>query len=541
MLDGSILYRTPSSLGSPAPPTTSNLQSIDISALGPNKAVQSGLVYDNFNAISTVAPIDLVTRIDTLTISPVPPAVRERQEIVASETVAESGLLTPPDFLRRHIKYLAACSTVGSLVSTVQWSKFVSERSWSLPKRTKPDSFDKRSDFPEGHILPDLYQYIRVSCCHQRQACEICGLKTAHINLATGWPVSLTFKIDASQEDYFGNTLLHSAASSSESDPIAIWYLIESGVDIYRRNSLGQTFLHIVKFSNRWGAVEFLQRDFTYLDLLHFLAKRHFPFAARDAYGKTILQVICGYSQEQYGSVAFPASIETFSMMLEAIGTHLDHMAYGSENDGLTKIMNHRNEAFSSPLPDFRLVLRRHCMSLFRGVSFCDELSSVTHIEEIESWTTSVRNRGLANCLDKKGLMPLTALLRSSLPRGNELRIREAVKTLIIPELCLEMRAEDGNTPLTLACLQGQRPTVGLLLEMGATPNTAHMLHGSPLLQLRRGIMRTRKDDNKEATRSYARLLSCSSLLADAGAKLNPTEAEQWYTQRAILKMRPVS
>ncbi|KAI9647665.1 Transcription factor mbp1 [Ciborinia camelliae] len=91
------------------------------------------------------------------------------------------------------------------------------------------------------------------------------------------------------------------------------------------------------------------------------------------------------------------------------------------------------------------------------------------------------------------------------------------------------LRDSYGYTGLAVAARQGLRQIVVALLRFGANPNTRSDSGRSVYLDVIIHLDQAKTHSNDTL---HAQILSCAMALADAGAKLHPTETDEYYTSQ---------
>jgi hypothetical protein len=76
-----------------------------------------------------------------------------------------------------------------------------------------------------------------------------------------------------------------------------------------------------------------------------------------------------------------------------------------------------------------------------------------------------------------------------------------------------------------VAAIRGSECAVQMLVNSGANPNSRNY-HGKGIIALASERMKLAK--KKGDNRCWTRILICINLLADNGAKANPTERDEW-------------
>jgi len=89
----------------------------------------------------------------------------------------------------------------------------------------------------------------------------------------------------------------------------------------------------------------------------------------------------------------------------------------------------------------------------------------------------------------------------------------------------INMRDRYGNTALAIAAIRGLRACVAKLLILRTMPNSRDYRSNSIIAVANYRMRQVSKLNKNE---SYSRILSCVTLLADFGAKVEPNQYEEW-------------
>lgn len=384
------------------------------------------------------------------------------------------------------------------------------------------------------------------NCCSETftglpAKCQKCGMTSGH-------RVAISTCMDEQQrvirivdgtfgcKDNFDNTVLHFAAARAEVPISALNNLInlacdESlGVDINSQNTMGQTFMHVLADREQTSDADFCQ-------LILALRERKFRFSARDHRGSSLARTL---RLNMYAvTQAFVSKADMLNNM--AVDTYVASDNLGNST-GFKDVFEHymgwdnpgnfwreygetplrQNEVLGVTVTD--LTLRYDTNTNFRQLLKTDDLES----EELRKADGShILWKDYCDWVDINGDTLLLACLKST---HNANVLTREVSLLIHLGVAVNAQDRRGNTALGIASVRGLRVIVEKLLDAGANPN-ARNYHGASVLTraTKRMILASKEDDIDR----YANILTCQSLLIDAGAVQEPSEWLEWSSKSA--------
>ncbi|KAH6673276.1 hypothetical protein B0J14DRAFT_701220 [Halenospora varia] len=337
---------------------------------------------------------------------------------------------------------------------------------------------DQRPDYQEMSL-------IHRKCCGLSDTltatCKACGFGRIHAWARRDPGGFSTLPSDESLNavDHYGNSPLHYSAASGKATSTSLLSLIERGADVLLKNSSNQTFLHVLSETGSifTSGIE----DFA---LLIRLKDLQFPFSDQDYHGRAL-----GHSAN---ASLFP------NLLYHGL---LDRSSLDSVLD---------NQGFQLP-----------------GIP--SQIDFIHTIESISTLSTYIGSfsANFVTRIDSGGDTPLIALLkRWKDSEGQEEGLCVLVAKLIAMGAVVDMRDCKGYTALAIATIRGTRPCVKALLDAGASINSRSYAGKGILMQ---ALSRVRDAKREKKDSAYARILSCVNLLVDQGAKLDPTEHDEWF------------
>jgi len=279
-----------------------------------------------------------------------------------------------------------------------------------------------------------------------------------------------------------------------------------------------------------------------YIALLRKLESINFPFSHRDCHGRTLAHMLSSEAISRLAFGSFPTT-SSFSDIFSILDIDLKSMDnYGDEAG--SQLVSWFHEEFSSTQwesikqttlnDEIRGIWTKQRGTLNRNISFRQNLASklknVTGSRDINMWIDWVKCAALASWVDIHGVTPLIALLKTWRNGNDELhdedQLMHAVQRLVImsPDL-VDIRDRKGHTALAIAAIRGSEPSVSFLLRKKANPNSRNY-RGKGIVALASKRMRLAK--RKGDIGCWTRILICINLLADNGAKVKPTERDEW-------------
>jgi ankyrin repeat protein len=380
---------------------------------------------------------------------------------------------------------------------------------------------------------------VRRKCCHLWKSlklplpCEVCGFSKIHqaaitsridcldtsfiliFNVKDFFGSSSTSFIDA--KDYFDNTALHFAAAATAQNSERIIRLIESGLKVDCRNTSGETFLHIL-FYNIGNGISRLD-----LDLLRALSKFSFPFLEPDYHGRTALHRLfekCSKSEGRY----LKKTKELLSILRPDIN------AVDNQGNSLGQQVAAALQHDYSPSQISELLSQYRTPDRLT-INYHQEFSRMH-----SKWTVCVNwmvNLRLSTWFDVNGDTPLIAMLKAWNDADDELSLLGILNDFIEQGCNIHMRDRNGDTALAIATRRGLRPAVTALLGLGANAY-ARSYRGKGIIAQAKEQMRFAKKESNDSY--YSKVLSCTTLITDSGAKLYPRSSEGWVSSESMPK-----
>lgn len=381
------------------------------------------------------------------------------------------------------------------------------------------------------------------SCCllfdrsGSEACCGYCGFAPIHAwtrkgTRLDGYPLTGIIK-NINQSDSFGNTPLHYAAASGNATLASILSMIERGADFKAKNTSGETFMHVLDFRN--FDLGYGGKMPEYVSLLRGLKNLGFPFWARDVHGRTVAHSALLDWDIFFLKLGLLQSTPASHLdALQLMGTNLKALDnYGDRPGdrrawtkyGLHVLHNITEEmGFSG-----RTVTQSLCSDPPTGfASFRDTICSASW--NPNRWVENFNKDEFASWVDANGDTPLTAVLKKWRNEEQELELKDTVLQLISRGVAVDMRDRRGYTALAIAAIRGSRPSVQVLLDAGAQPNSRNYQGVGIKSQ---AMERMHRAELEGKDKCYARILSCITLLDDYGARLEPTERDEWLLPSA--------
>jgi hypothetical protein len=332
---------------------------------------------------------------------------------------------------------------------------------------------------------------------------------------------------------------------------------MKSGVDLHRRNSLGQNFLHVLD-STCFGSqlIEFLsnireyglldQRDYTGRTVLHGLL--HYPiergvchqlidfygsdgthqFALRDNQGRDASEYLKNrfpysfYNHPNYVQtiMLFEDLAESFVVRSPDPNNILPRATNGEciNRRAIIQRVNGRQEISSANCEDCTGSNALHCLAYFpEGRHPSDEKSRLNQLQQAIT-------RGVdLNSYDRDGRTPLLAHLQALGIDEDDSEVELIVSLLVENGANIHTRDRDGHTAIYYAVVKGFSNCVSTLLQHGAHVNCVAK-DGRSL----RRIAQESLQDHFHVSDKLQQRLAIFSALAPYKAELEPTILQQW-------------
>jgi hypothetical protein len=266
-----------------------------------------------------------------------------------------------------------------------------------------------------------------------------------------------------------------------------------------------------------------------YIEILKDLTVLDFDFSKRDYHGRNVAH--CLMQNTKYFPLDNLFLREVFSI------TKLDINAL--DNSGFVYVTNMgqlksqtsnvRYAAGEVSTPDFLPTNRVISEKTFR-----ESLKSSIKEQKVDKWLCDLMRYEGLNQIDRNGDTLLAAALKEWKSTDGGVRLTDTIKTMVDRGADIHIRDRCGNPPIAIAAMQGLRPVASFLLEAGANINSRSYERLGILSQVEQVLERARVADNDAL---YAQQLTCHNLLVDAGAKLKPSEKDEWMlpSARALL------
>ncbi|KAL8658782.1 MAG: hypothetical protein Q9202_007437 [Teloschistes flavicans] len=267
--------------------------------------------------------------------------------------------------------------------------------------------------------------------------------------------------------DRFGNTLLHMVAHLGGN--YAMLEALITKKTMYRVNSVGQTFMHLVQ-------PQAIDDDMPLL--VQMLENLGFPFSQRDCFGQTCIHVL-------FEKGAYPDYLDSHLHLLN-ITTYKGR--WGFENP----IANRHKE-----LEPLREELQRSSCSILH--CYC---------RQKKSWGV--------NQYDCNGQTELMRACHENEPSLSQ----HYYDDLLVKGANVHYRDRNAATPLLLAVMSGNIKATRALLRHESNVHARNM-DG-------RGVLRLAELTKRECHDRYANITACEALVIDAGAVRYPTIFDAW-------------
>jgi ankyrin repeat protein len=317
----------------------------------------------------------------------------------------------------------------------------------------------------------------------------------------------------AQERDHFGNTPLHFVAANATGSTMTSWrtmkWLIHKGANVRARNTLGETFMHILH-------PERLRDAEQYAELLQMLAELEFPFSQRDYHGQTLAEIFfTAIDPRQIPLVDLRVIISHLFSRIDLLG--------GSEEfwEQLLKNTDDTKEGRSKRAIELAAVLAQYRKPLpsFRSANF---------------WFRRPEMTNIVKEVDVNGDSALIYIVKAWREEHDECQLAHIIEGLVTSGAEISMRDRWGDTALAVAARRGLRPAAKALLACGANPNTRNYRGRGILSQTTEYLRRAKFEE--EGSR-YARILSCVTLLTDYGAMEEPSAYDEFLSPTALAKL----
>jgi hypothetical protein len=370
--------------------------------------------------------------------------------------------------------------------------------------------------------------------------CTTCGLGEWHVFALEATKIRISirantfaFKGDFNVRDYFGNSPLHFMATRRDCDisdiiAFAHWMLgSKQGAYTALRNTSGETFLHVLSTTVP-GVDDFLR--------LHKILKLFgLSYDMRDFHGCSIAHAIFRMKPIVMRGLRSPEETSRVLSLMNADLNSYDSLGHNFRDDFCAWACSSFPDTETPRLINLACTARTD--SRTDNLEFKMKVLDPQFLIRVYGWPFKLKTQSwetkICTWVDKNGDTLLNALLKAwnigpFLDLVPTEHLEDLVRKLIENgDKTHEIRDRDGNTPLAVATRLGIRPAVMVLLEKKANMHCRSYKGDGILTQAREALSEARLIGDDKL---YAEILSCMNLLIDAGAKLNPTERDEWLT-----------
>ena len=364
--------------------------------------------------------------------------------------------------------------------STSGWSK-ASDTSPILSDPLPKGEQDVRKEIiDDSQFLPQprtqlAYSFaaapFRRDCClfvlARDTACNICGYSGTHAWASKGhlyWCLLLVRNVN--QSDRFGNTPLHYVAASGRATLISILSSIGAGADVHAKNTMGETFMHVLnteQFGFSPGVLPGVLALEEYVKLLTELETLNFPFSDRDCDGRTIIHVCLNDHRLFKVTIGELQKVERLfralsnaALILQPDSNAMDNRGY-KIGDQVMALRDQMPWSLKSLVQKQVLALVARCrVPVTVNISFRQELAAKDW--KADAWLERLKDANLASWIDIHGDTALTAVLKHWKDEERELQLRDIVHQLIDLGIEVNMRDRNGYTHLQLQLSAAQDP-----------------------------------------------------------------------------------
>lgn len=346
--------------------------------------------------------------------------------------------------------------------------------------------------------------------------CRMCGFTPEHRRAARSGFIRFSTPF-VNARDFYNNTPLHcTAASLGRFEFRKVQYMIARGSEVLHINSSGESFLHILCQKG----LHTIQDATSFLGILSELEKMGFPFSTPDYHGRTILHHLFQYTDD------FIIDIDRLSRLFRIVKPDLN--VYDNTGSSVAKCIR----VYSSKAP-----AQYHEQLLEITAPWCRPTSSHgAHRAEkfsrldnpLNYWLEKICQksslRELVKWIDSAGDTALTALLKSSpMDDGSLSKIGDVVQKMVDWGAPLNARDRNGDTALAIAARRGFLSVVNLLVRAGASLQNRNYRGVSILKQAEESMALAVNNQ-----RLWSLIYCCHMAMTDFGAKLDPTDQQEW-------------
>lgn len=371
--------------------------------------------------------------------------------------------------------------------------------------------------------------------------------------------------------DYYDFTPLHCAACvPGQKNFAAIRRMIRNGAATDISNTSRQSFLHLLCL----GGFHHHDDMNEFINLLKDLRQNEFNFKSKDHNGRTALHNLFRYSAEHVYSLEVLRPIFSITkpdlLALDSFGCSILQYieTYCQNKDIFESIYTDFVDSRGWPSPkvaDSNQTRPRErkprLLRIFSSTNVTNfETSMMTYeltaavalnaqsiMKELDTWNFLGNRSKHMKEIDIDGNTLLSALVKTwktSVLHDGLPDIATIVHEMIKAGANIHARDRKGDTVLAIAASQGMRQVVIVLLN----PNPENVIlrsnhcanvncrNNSGISVLNQACKALRKAKYDEDEKAYAAIMSCCTLLIDAGAQMEPTEQDEWMSKRGKLE-----
>jgi Ankyrin repeats (3 copies) len=179
---------------------------------------------------------------------------------------------------------------------------------------------------------------------------------------------------------------------------------------------------------------------------------------------------------------------------------------------------------------------RQHSLLALR-TKHSAELTGRTSDTSLASWLEEIGQSNQINWIHTSGDTPLLAVLKQSRKRSiRDSFLKQLVERMFDLGANVEVRDRNGDSALVIAARSGSRSVVCLLLQNEANVHVRSYKGIGILIQLNESMASAKA--TAEGEKLWAMILTCYMALADAGAKVNPSDKDESMLPEARFRMR---
>ncbi|TGO27392.1 hypothetical protein BPAE_0042g00040 [Botrytis paeoniae] len=414
------------------------------------------------------------------------------------------------------------------------------------------------------HMIPCRNDHMDIAL-GKRTVCE-CGVTQVHavclcmIDLPDHQILTILGHVFNKDEiDGAGNTPLHYVAAAGRKDVLE--YMIASGIDPGRLNTIGQSFLHVLdasRFSD--DLINFLemfkdsglleQRDHNGRTVLHGLLRnpilphvyhdlvdfygpeRVIQFSLRDNQGLTAAQHIRNVAQAQnpyasYGHVGYAQAIVVYENIANRFITHTETPGNSiEETQNRIEVLRNSNPNVADSVPnteDSTGSNALHCLVLPpRTCTLEDTERRLDRLKQYIFFGADI------NHYDQAGRTPLLAAIIEPISPTNESATKAIVELLCQSGANIYQKDRDGYTALYHAIRKGYCDCVAILLQHGAHVNCRAPNGRSYRTAAQDYLQEHLSANDQEGFDKLQKRLAVVSALVAYRAVLEPTLLQAW-------------